>query len=247
MLLYRRAPQHPAELPPKSSAAMRLMRTRLSLLFVESRVAQAAAPAGAHDVSEWLLRPTESDASAVRIACMQQDLLTPQTLFELVVFNGRVLEPGWLFQTTAQWLLLFFPTHELVALPIFELRKRILEQPARIESCTVLRAPHFSWHCVEDADYLVWKMRSSRVLSLHEELNEPLSDIQVLGLHKAVRESTAECLLSEMRRSVPGARYFVSSRKLKEIATQLNGLNRMRGIPEHSLMASSAPWKLPPQ
>lgn len=221
------------------------LEERLSLLFIEGELLAQPESEPNADVSEWVIRGLPGWSRDLRVACQTSELMSARTRLELVSYDRPLPEAGWLFQTSAEVLLCWFPTNEVAVLPVSGLRELVLKEPARLEATTVLNGPGLSWMCVEDTDYLVWKLTNARVLNLHYELNEPVRARTVFGEHNADKQSELETVLGSLRTvSTTTQKRTVGELTLKDLMSQMSAVNRMRDEPTHKARIKTLPWKL---
>jgi hypothetical protein len=172
---------------PRSANQPYLMHERLALEETQKGwVDLLFMPHAVNDISssvkerksgtDFLLSPLASDGShgaAIRCENKFEQYATGRQLLEFVSVDRGNMTPGWMFTSTTAWLLSWYPTSELVALPMDEARKLVLKNPSRHQTTTAKNPRYLSWSALEDINYMVANVENARVLDLSYELGKP--------------------------------------------------------------------------
>jgi hypothetical protein len=132
--------------------------------------------------SDFLLFIPEIDVEGWRCENKFEQYASGRQLYELVS-TDRPLNAGWFFTSRAAWLLSWYPSAELVALPMDAARKLLLDvspgvdgsqvrvrNPGAHQSTSARNNTYLSWNLLPDIDWVVRNVEQARVLDLHREM-----------------------------------------------------------------------------
>ncbi len=194
--------------------------------------------------TDFLLQLLNSDGSArapIRCENKFEQRCTGRQVFEVVSVDRPCVVPGWMFTSRAAWLLSWFPSGELIALPMDQARELVFSNPLRHKATTAANARYLTWSVLEDVDYVVRNIKDARVLDLSDELGLDFEESGMLcgaSLHK---QCTVQELMDLMRthpaESTPLA---ATADELMELCRKLTGLNLCKR--SHAGMLNGLPW-----
>jgi len=172
---------------------------------------------------------------------------TGRIALELVSVDRPTLKPGWMFTSKTAWLLSWFPSGDVVALPMQALRELLLANPARHQATTARNPGYLSWSALEDINWLLTQLDDARVLDLRYELGETCEKSSMLRgsardkLCKA--DELVELMMQRPQESTP---FDVSQAQLVEFMRELAPKNRLRTDAAHARMIAKLPssWAL---
>ncbi len=195
--------------------------------------------------TDFLLFPRNHDdsKSLVGIRCENkfEQMATGRQLFEIASLDRPTLVPGWMFTSRAAWLLSWYPSAELVALPMDDARKLVLANPARNRTTTARNPAYLTWSALEDINYVVQNAPNARVIDLAYELGREATEPKMLRGASLKKRCTSEELVALMRtlpaESTPVA---TTSEHLKQLLRTMAPKNFKSG--EHADMLERLSW-----
>jgi hypothetical protein len=172
---------------------------------------------------------------------------TGRIALELVSVDRPTLKPGWMFTSKTAWLLSWFPSGDVVALPMQALRELLLSNPARHQATTARNPSYLSWSALEDINWLVMQLDDARVLDLRYELGENCEKSSMIRGSARDKRCKADELVELMtQRAQESTPADVSSEQLVEYMRELAPKNRLRTDEAHARMIARLPksWGL---
>lgn len=194
--------------------------------------------------TDFFLHLLNSDGSAcapIRCENKFEQLCSGRQVFEMVSVGRPALVPGWMFTSRAAWLLSWFPSGEVIALPMSQARELIFSNPLRNKATTTGNPRYLTWNVLEDVNHVVRTVKDARVLDLSDELGLSFDEQAMLygpSLHK--RCSVQE--LMDLMRMHPAESTPLATRPedLKVLCQQLAGINLCRR--SHAGMLNGLGW-----
>ena len=190
---------------------------------------------------------TNDNASPLVIRCENkfESYASGRLALEWVSVDRPQLKPGWMVTSKTAWLLSWFPTGDVIALPMDELRALVLSDPGRHQSTTALNRSYLSWSSLEDINYLVQNIPHARALDLRYELGESPAASSMLRGSSRQKRCTAE-ELTQLMRELPAQStpLELSNEQLVEMMRHLAPVNRKKAEPQHRQRIQSLPWTL---
>lgn len=186
------------------------------------------------------------EATRIRVESKFETRATGRVALELVSVDRPTLKAGWVFTSRAAWLMSWFPSGDIVVLPMQALREHLLQHPARHQTTTAWNRNYLSWSALEDINWLVSHLEDARVLSTHFELGEPAQRSMLVGASRAKR-CTAEDLVALMATRPDASTPMIpDAHALVDLMRTMQPHNRMRQDPTHQKMVSLLPasWRL---
>jgi hypothetical protein len=151
------------------------------------------------------------------------------------------MQAGRLFASCASWWLCWYPSAELVVLPVYETRRHVVGGLTRHPCVSVWHGTHLAWHTLPGVNEVIRDLESARVLDLCSELGLPRHGEQVLDARSRVRQCSVADLVALMRtrpvRSVPA---FVGMQALQALVNDVASRDLRRL--ENAAMRREAPW-----
>lgn len=172
---------------------------------------------------------------------------TGRVALELVSVDRPMLKAGWMFTSRAAWLLSWFPSGDVLALPMQALRELLLANPARHQATTAWNRGYLSWSALEDINWLLTTLDDARVLDLRYELGEVCERPSMVRGDALAKRCTAEALVELMAaRPTQSQPVDVDAAGLVEVMRELAPKNRKRLEQTHARMISGLPrsWNL---
>lgn len=223
---------------------------KVELLFFPHRV---------HDVSkirteqkngnDFFLYPdaTLQPARYVRAENKFETYATGRIALELVSVDRPTLKAGWMLTSRTAWLLSWFPSGDVVALPMQALRELLLTNPARHQATTAWNRGYLSWSALEDINWLIERLDDARVLDLRYELGEQCGENSMIRGAALEKRCTADDLVTLMAaRPFESTPAELTEADLVEYMRQLAPKNRKRNEATHARMIAGLPsaWGL---
>ena len=223
---------------------------KVELLFYPHRVEDVSkVKTEQKNGNDFFLHPylPHQDSLYIRAENKFETFATGRIALELVSVDRPTIKPGWMFTSRTAWLLSWFPTGDVLALPMQALRELLLENPARNQATTALNRSYLSWSALEDINWLVTQLPDARVLDLRYELGETCEKASMIRGAARKQICTADELVELMARRPNESRpEAVSEERLVQYMQQLAPKNRMRTNESHARMISRLPknWNL---
>jgi hypothetical protein len=234
----------------KKLAVEETYKPRVHLVFMPHRVDDISSSlAERKSGTDFLLHPRNSDGThgaPIRCENKFEEYCTGRQLFELVsvdrpTYSGRKIVPGWLYTSRTAWLLSWYLSGEMIALPMDEVRDMVLANPVRHQATTARNKTYLSWSALEDMNYVVQNVPNARWLDLAYETGQVYAGEQMLRGASLEKQCSADDLVDLMRRmpaeSTPRA---VSQEQLIEQMQALAPLDRKRLVNKD--MRAALPW-----
>lgn len=151
-----------------------------------------------------------------------EQLASGRQNLEMVSVDRPRLVPGWMFTSRAAWLLSWYPSGELVAAPMSDLRALMLDAPAKFRTTTTKNKRYLTWNALYDLNFVVRSVSRARVVDLAFELGlEPTKPQQLKGLSSDKRcdaDGLAELIAAGERESTPVP---VTDERLQELMREM--------------------------
>lgn len=223
---------------------------KVELLFFPHRV---------HDVSkirteqkngnDFFLYPSSPEQSelCIRAENKFETRATGRIALELISVDRPTLKAGWMLTSRTAWLLSWFPSGDVVALPMQALRELLLANPARHQATTAWNRGYLSWSALEDINWLVERLDDARVLDLRYELGERCEQNSMIrGAAREKRCTTDELVALMSARPLESTPLNLAPKDLVDYMRQLAPKNRMRADATHARMIAGLPdaWGL---
>ena len=182
----------------------------VELLFAPNRIEDISAlQSERKSGTDFLLHPKNHDGSfgpGIRCENKFEQMATGRQLFEIASVDRPTIVASWLYTSQAGWLLSWYPSAELVALPMDDARGLILKNPARHKTTTTRNTRYLTWNALEDINYVVQQLPNARVLDLRHELGMVPTEKRMLRGSSLDKQCSAEELVALMRTLAPVSR-----------------------------------------
>lgn len=240
----RSAPK-PAYDMKKQLAVEDAHKALVDLLFLSHKIKDiSGSEAERKSGTDFLLFPANNDGTygtAIRCENKFEQYASGRQTLEITSTDRGQLKPGWLFTSQAAWLLSWFPSAELIALPMDEARAIALANPARHMTTTTKNRTYLTWSALEDVNYVMQHAEHARIIDLRYELGrEPLLPRMLDG--KFLDKHCTADQLAELMRELPptSEKVSVTPRHLKDLMRQMAPKNLMKA--SHAEMLKALPW-----
>lgn len=120
--------------------------------------------------TDFWLRPPGCEHDGFRCENKFEQLASGRQNLEIVSVDRPRLVPGWMFTSRTAWLLSWYPSAELVAVPMADVRALMLDDPARFKTTTTANRTYLTWNALYDLKFVVSSLARARVLDLEYEL-----------------------------------------------------------------------------
>lgn len=170
-----------------------------------------------------------------------EQYVSKRITLEWVSVDRPKLVPGWMVTSQAAWLLSWFPSGEVLVLPMDELRTLVLPAPDRYCATTTANNRYLSWNTLEDVNYVVRELDNARVLDLKAELGLTFSAAPMLSPALRSKRVSVPDLVEHMAR-LPGSSQplALAQDQLESIARKLAPLDFRRAM--HRTRLDALPW-----
>jgi len=204
------APSRPVHDMQQKLAVEAGHKHQVALLFMPHEVEDISAEL-AHRKSgtDFFLRPRNSDGSLgapIRCENKFEQYASGRQTAELVSVDRptsrratREFIPGWMYTSQAAWLLSWFPSQEVLAVPLDDLRELVLGKPVRNLATSAKNATYLSWSLLEDVNHVVQSIPNARVLDLRYELGVTCDAPRLFGGASLKKVCSADELVELMR------------------------------------------------
>lgn len=194
-----------------------------------------------HMGSDFVLHPHGLDKLGWWADNKFEQRATGRLALELVSVDRPWLKAGWLYTSRAGWLFSWFPSAELVVMPLSEARRYAFADLSRHHATSAWNRDYLSWNLLPDVNDIVRRIECARVLDLQQELNlQPVCEAMLRGAAREKR-CTVEELVALMsagpRQSEPVP---VSAAELRDIVCSLASRDLMRE--KNATMRNTLAW-----
>jgi hypothetical protein len=193
--------------------------------------------------TDFWLRPEGYDCADKGWRCENkfEQKATGRQLFEITSLDRPKLVPGWMFTSRTAWLLSWYPSSEVVALPMDDARQLILRNPSRHRTTTARNRTYLSWSALEDINHVVRSLDRARVLDLQWEIGRRPTESRMLTGASLDKRCTAnelvQLMTSTAKESTPVA---ISDADLIALMREMAPKNFKRS--EHADMLERLSW-----
>lgn len=158
--------------------------------------------------SDFTFRPRNDDGtfgSWIRGENKFEQYVTGRITLEFVsVDRGQEIVAGWFFTSRAAWLLSWFLSGELIAVPMDDLRDLVLRDPLRNRTTTTARNKRYlSWCVLENINYVLTAIPNARWIDLAHLTGGAYAE-QRMVRGAALQKRCSEDELVDLMRSLPG-------------------------------------------
>jgi hypothetical protein len=223
---------------------------KVQLLLMPHQVRDVSADAVERkNGTDFFLTPALAghEDSLIRVESKFEKRATGRIALELVSVDRPRLTPGWMFTSRTAWLMSWFPSGDVVVLPMQELRDYLLHSPARHQATTAWNQGYLSWNSLEDINWLVARLSDARVLDLRFELGGQYAEPSMLRGAALTKRCTADELVQLMASRPHESQPVVPSEaELVRVMQALKPRNRMRSEATHIQLIAQLPgaWGL---
>lgn len=198
-------------------------------------------PEERHMGSDFVLHPHGLDQEGWWADNKFEQRATGRLALELASTDRPWPKEGWLYTSRAGWLFSWFPSAELVVMPMSEARRYAFADLSRHYATSAWNRDYLSWNLLPDVNDIVCRVENARVLDLRQELN--LQPVRRAMLRDAAREKrcTVEELVALMRSGPRQSEPVpVSGAELRDVVRSLAARDLMR---EHNAaMRDTLAW-----
>ncbi len=152
--------------------------------------------------TDFLLKLANDDgtfSAPIRCENKFEQRCTGRQAFEVVSVDRPSLVPGWMFTSQAAWLLSWFPSGEVIALPMDQARELVFSNPTRHKATTADNRRYLTWNVLEDVDYVVRNIKDACVVDLAEELGQRFEVPWMLSGESLQKRCSVAELVARMR------------------------------------------------
>lgn len=171
------------------------------MLFTPHRVADVSSELSVRKLGmDFFLHPRLPGGEREPIRCENkfEQKATGRAVYELISVDRPRITPGWIYTSTTAWVNSWFPSGEMLAVHMDEIRPLVLPRPGMFKSTTAPNATYMSWSALVDVNVVLDRCPSARVVDLSHDLGDIYAERPMVhGRHKN-RICTSEELVELM-------------------------------------------------